>query len=172
MFYVDAASNSLLLVINTADIRLSDNNNQYPFIFRGVLEHQVKQTMSESPSKKLRRQSASSHARLSYMSPDNQKQRKHQQKMKHDSDQRRLHRFDLDMPLDNEQDNEMSAVCSTIDKKCSDELDKLFAEDEHGVGVRLREAWNSDRRSELHDFQHFTIAIKVDTAVLYWCFSA
>ena len=53
------------------------------------------------------------------------------------------------MPLDNEQDNEMSSVTSLIDKMCPEELEKLFAEaDEHGVRSRLREAWSYDRRSD------------------------
>lgn len=49
--------------------------------------------------------------------------------------------------LDSEQDSEMHAVSSTIDKMCPEEIEKLFAEDEHGVGSRLR---NSDRRSEVN----------------------
>ena len=58
------------------------------------------------------------------------------------------------MPLDSEQDSEMCSITSTIDKMCPEELEKLFAEgDEHGVGSRLREAWNSDRRSELNEFK-------------------
>ena len=49
------------------------------------LQHQMNRTLAESLSKKLKRQNASSHARLNYMSPESQKERKRQQKIQRDS---------------------------------------------------------------------------------------
>ena len=54
------------------------------------LQHQMNRTTAESPSKKIQRQDPSSHARLTYMSPESQKIRKQKQKTRRDSDHRRL----------------------------------------------------------------------------------
>ena len=72
------------------------------------------------------------------MSPESQKERKRQQKIQRDSYRRRFCNVDrIDVSLDSEQDSEMCEISSSIDKMCSEELEKLFVEgDEHGVGSR------------------------------------
>ena len=119
------------------------------------LERQVKRTEAESPTKKIKHQSSSSHARIRYMSPASQAKRKYNQKMDHSADRRKLEKYEhAELPLDNEQDDEMQGVMSTIELMCPDELEELFAEGEkHGVGDKLRDIWYSDKRRECAQFQ-------------------
>ena len=118
------------------------------------LLHQMKRTSLESPSKKVKRCSASSRARISYMSPTSQSKRMRNVKMRRDSEVRKLRKYDTELPLNNEQDEEMSQVVSTVESKCSKELSKLFEEgDSHGVGERMREVWANDKRAVHSEFK-------------------
>jgi len=58
------------------------------------LNWQLKCTMEESPSKMIKRQSASSRARLSYMSPASQLKRKQHAIMERSIDKRKLARYE------------------------------------------------------------------------------
>uniref|UniRef100_A0A1X7UEP4 Uncharacterized protein n=1 Tax=Amphimedon queenslandica TaxID=400682 RepID=A0A1X7UEP4_AMPQE len=58
------------------------------------------------------------------------------------------------IPLDDDQDEEMEAVVTSIEQNCSNELEKLFVEgDKHGVGSIKREVWKSDKERNRKEFQ-------------------
>jgi hypothetical protein len=47
----------------------------------------------------------------------------------------------------------MANVMTTIENQCLDELENLFHEGEsHGVGTRMREIWNGDKRAMRDQF--------------------
>uniref|UniRef100_A0A1X7VHD9 Uncharacterized protein n=1 Tax=Amphimedon queenslandica TaxID=400682 RepID=A0A1X7VHD9_AMPQE len=115
----------------------------------------MKRKASETPSKKTKRCSPSSRATLMHMSRKSQLKRKSNAKIKRDGDvrKRKKYEIDMDIPFNNEQDEEMSEVVATIDSKCLDELAKLFEEgDNHGVGERIKEIWATDKPSVQQDF--------------------
>ena len=118
------------------------------------LERQVRRTNEESPSKKLKRQSATSRARLAYMSPTSQAKRKGNQKLSKDSMSRKLsHYFAEKIILDEDQNEELSNVMTVIEDKCRKELDDIFTEGElHGVAHRMRDVWESDKKSDMKLF--------------------
>jgi hypothetical protein len=92
-------------------------------------EYQVRQTKSESPSKKLKRQDPSSNARLSYMSPKSQKKRKISQRLRLDGMKRKLRRYKhTDVILDEEQHAEMSSIVDRVNESFSKEMNELLAE--------------------------------------------
>ena len=93
------------------------------------VDYQENRTKLESPSKKVKRQSSSSHAKLSYMSPSSQLQRKDNQKKEKYIMNRKLNNYEeTELSLDDEQNDEMSSLVSTIEREHSDELEKLFSE--------------------------------------------
>ena len=110
------------------------------------LSHQAKRTQQESPS---------SHARLLYMSPFSQQKRKQSIKIERDNAARKIRKYEhTRMRLDEEQDEEMNRVVTTIEKECEDELQKLFTEGEkHGVGQQLREVWMNDKQADCVQFK-------------------
>ena len=86
------------------------------------MSHQAKRTQLESPSKKIKRQSSSSHARLLYMSPLSQQKRKQSIKIERDNAARKIRKYEhTQIPLDEEQDEEMNRIVTTIEKECEDE---------------------------------------------------
>ena len=92
------------------------------------LERQVARAKTDSPSKKAK-QHPSSHAPLMYMSPESQLKRKQQQKRRHDIDQKKLRKYEQsEISLDGEQHDEMCAVVTTIEEKCSGEMEELISE--------------------------------------------
>ena len=102
-----------------------------------------------SPSNKnIKHQSASSHARLSYMSPESQLKWKQNQKIQKNNTRQKLHAYEhTELPLDAEQDKEMDEV--VIEQECSGELQELFIEGEkHGVGSKLQDVWKNDKQRE------------------------
>ena len=119
------------------------------------LEHQARRTSGESPSKKIKRQEATSHAKLTYMSPDSLAKRKLNQKMLKGNMKRKLNSYEVtEIPLDDEQHEEMESAVATIEENHSSELEKLFLEgDKHGVGSKLRDIWKSDKQREKKEFQ-------------------
>lgn len=73
------------------------------------LAHQIYWTQEESLSRKVACRSASSRARLSYMSPGSQAMRMLNAKMKRDSEAIKGKKYDeSEVPLSNEQDEEMN----------------------------------------------------------------
>ena len=60
--------------------------------------------------------------------------------MKRDSEARKGKKYDeSEVPLSNEQDEEMNQVMAMIERECSDELGKLFHEgDKQGLGDSMR----------------------------------
>lgn len=113
------------------------------------LERQVRRTNEESPSKKLKRQSATSRARLAYiMSLTSQAKRKGNQKLSKESMSQKLsHYFAEKITLDEDQNEELSTV---IEDKCRKELDDIFAECElHGVAHTMRDVWERDKKSDM-----------------------
>ena len=120
------------------------------------LDRQVKRTEAESPERKKKRQNPSSKARITYMSPASQKKRKQKTQVERDTHLQKLQSSEHTiLPLDNEQDEEMMAAVNTIENKFADDLEKLFLEGEsHGVGQRIREIWNADRRASCHQYKN------------------
>ena len=93
------------------------------------LQHQVNRTSSESPSKKIKRQASSSHARSSYMSPSSQHKRKSNQQNERKNLMKKLSRFqEAEVPLDDEQNDEVSSITSFIQNNHQEELEKLYHE--------------------------------------------
>ena len=89
------------------------------------LEHQARCTSGESPSKKIRHQEATSHAKLTYMSPDSSAKRKLNQKMLVNTT-RKLNSYEVtEIPLDDEQHEEMESAVATIEENHSSELQAL-----------------------------------------------
>ncbi|XP_019849272.1 PREDICTED: uncharacterized protein LOC109580475 [Amphimedon queenslandica] len=79
------------------------------------LERQVRRTSEESPSKKLKRQCATSRARLTYMSPNSQVKRKASQKISKDSMSRKLNQYFAEkVTFDEEQNEELNNVMTVI----------------------------------------------------------
>ena len=117
------------------------------------LKCDIERQARTSPLKKAARQTAALRARLTHMSPNSQAQRQRNQAAQRFVDKHKLERYEADIPLDTEQDDEMSAVVSKIEEICSDELQKLFKEGEkHGVGSKLRNTRNTDKRREYTEF--------------------
>ena len=82
--------------------------------------------------KKEMRQSASSKARLTYMSPTSQQKRKENQQREIKNMRKKLLRYSrTELPLDEEQSNEMEAITTAIKSNHRDELEKLFVEGKH-----------------------------------------
>ena len=52
-----------------------------------------------------------------------------------------------EIPLDDDQDEEMEAVVTSIEQNCSNELEKLFVE------AKLREVWKSDKERDRKEFR-------------------
>lgn len=90
---------------------------------------QVNRTSSESPSKKIKRQASLSHARLSYMSPSSQQKRKSNQQNERKNLMKKLSRFqEAEVPLNDEQNDEVSSITSFIQNNHQEELEKLYHE--------------------------------------------
>jgi len=87
------------------------------------LDWQLQCTTSESPSKKLKRQDASSRARLSYMSPASQVKRKQNAVMEQGLDKRKLARYkNTEITLSEEQHVQMCGVMDVVDQVAIDDL--------------------------------------------------
>ena len=119
------------------------------------LEWQSKRTATESPSRKSKRQAASSRARLTYMSPASQLKRKQNALMERGIDKRKLAKYEnTEITLADEQHTQMCDVMNAIDGEAVDDLQKIFEEGEsHGVGSKLKEIWTTDRRQRIQQFQ-------------------
>ena len=90
------------------------------------ISYQMKRTEEESPSKKLRRQQSSSHARLTYMSPTSNLQRKTNQKQQRHC---KLEAYqETEVTLDDQQSDEMGSIMSIIEKEYQDDLETLLSE--------------------------------------------
>ena len=115
------------------------------------LEWQKHNTTSESPSRKLKRQSASSRARLSYMSPASQLKRRQNSQYARNSSTRKLAKYrDNEVTLNEEQHNEM---CAIVEGTENEDLEKLFKEgNEHGVGKQMKEIWFTDKKRQAQQF--------------------
>lgn len=102
----------------------------------------------------MKRQAASSKAKLTYMSPASQLKRKQNVLMERNNDKFKLAKYEsTEVTLSEEQHEDMNAVVSKIEEISKDELEKVFAEgDAHGVGTQIREIWTTDRREQLDQF--------------------
>ena len=119
------------------------------------LQWQLKRTATESPSRKLKRQAASSRARLMYMSPASQLKRKQNASMERGIDKRKVARYENTeiLTLADEQHTQMCGVMDAIDDAAIDDLQKIFEEGEsHGVGSKLKEIWVTDKRQNVQQF--------------------
>ena len=118
------------------------------------LDRQIQRKLVESPSRKLKRQCPSSSAKLSYMSPLSQHKRKENQHNRTHSLKTKLNKYEpTEINLDEEQDREMENMMEVIEQESSDKLEELFQEGEkHGVGQKLREIWNADKRQRKDSF--------------------
>ena len=118
------------------------------------LEWQKKRTLSESPSRKVKRQAASSRARLTYMSPYSQQRRKQNFQTERTIDKRKLSKYEkMEISLADDQHDEMCTLIDKISDGTNEDLELVFAEgDSYGVGDKLREVWKTDRRQQMRDF--------------------
>lgn len=119
------------------------------------LEWQLKRTASESPSRKIKRQSSTSRARLMYMSPASQLKRKQNAAMERGLDKRKLAKYvDTELTLADNQHSQMCSVVDTINQVAVDDLQRIFEEAEaHGVSDKLKEIWTTDKREQMEQFQ-------------------
>ena len=115
------------------------------------LECQKRRKISESPSRKVKRQSASSRARLSYMSPASQLKRRQNAQYARNSTARKLAKYaENEVTLNEEQHDEM---CSIVERTKEDDLEKLVKEgNEHGVGNLMKEIWFTDKKRQSQQF--------------------
>lgn len=118
------------------------------------LDWQKKQTLSESPLRKIKRQAASSKAKLTYMSPTSQFKRKQNVLMERNNDKLKLAKYEsTEIALSEDQHEDMSAAVNKIEEVNKDCLEEIFAEgDAHGVGTKIREIWMTDRKEQLEQF--------------------
>lgn len=128
---------------------------RYCVRLRCNLNHQVRRTKDQGPSKRMKQQDPSSRARLSYMSPNNKSKRTVNKRIERGKDKRKVKRFTrTDLTIDCEQAEEISAVVSMISREHSDELEKVFEQGKkHGVGSKLRDIWNLDARRDSIEFK-------------------
>ena len=135
------------------------------------LNCQQRRTLKESPTRKLKRQAASSRAKLSCMSPASQQKRKLNAKIVRSSDKLKLAIYLVaDIELADEQYEDMCRITEIVEEAEKDELDKLFAEgDTHGVGKVLRNVWNTDLRKQQRQFmndQTTNVTFQVKTSLV------
>ena len=118
------------------------------------LDWQRKRTLCESPSRKIKRQAASSKAKLTYMSPASQFKRKQNVLMERNNDKLKLAKYEnTEVALSEDQHEDVSAVVNKIEEVSKDCLEEIFAEgDAHSVGTKIREIWMTDRREQLEQF--------------------
>jgi hypothetical protein len=134
------------------------------------ITYQQKRTEEESPSKKARRQQSSSRARLSYMSPTSQVERKNNQKQLRQTLKRKLDSYEeTEVPLNDEQSDEMNFVVSTIESQFQAELETIFDEgDKCGVGHKLRHSWKTDQQRDSINFNHDQVLNKTGNKGNRW----
>ena len=115
------------------------------------LECQKRRTISESPSRKVKRQSVSSKARLSYMSPASQLKRRQNAQYSRNLSAHKLAKYkESEVTLNEEQHAEM---CTIVEKAGNDDLEKLIKEgNEHGVGELMKEIWFTDKKRQTQQF--------------------
>ena len=120
------------------------------------LEWQLTCTAKESPSRKIKRQAASSRARLTYMSPASQLKRKQNASMECGIAKMKLAKYEkTELTLADEQHTQMCDVVNFIDGAAGDDLQKIFEEVEiHGAGGKLKEIWMTDKRQSMEQFQN------------------
>lgn len=118
------------------------------------LEWQKKRTLSESPSRKEKRQAASSRAKLKYMSPYSQQKRRQNSQTKRMIDKRQLLKYEeMEVSLADDLHNEMCALVENISNNNIEHLESVFAEgDNYSVGDKLRDVWKTDRRQQKRAF--------------------
>jgi len=119
------------------------------------LDWQLKRTLSESPSRKVKRQAPSSKAKLSSMSPASQNKRKQNVTSERNSDKKKLRKYEnTEVSLDDDQHDDLCEIVKKIEEVSKDDLEKAFCEgDIHGVGDKVREIWVTDRRHQLQQFR-------------------
>ena len=117
------------------------------------LNCQRRRTLAESPGRKMKRQSSSSRARLTYMSPASQQKRKTSAQTERSNMMRKLGRYsELDVVLNDDQHEEMCLIVRGIS---DEELGKVFLEgSEHGVGELMNEVWYTDSKCQRQQFLH------------------
>ena len=115
------------------------------------LNCQRRRTLAESPQRKLRRQSASSRAKLSGMSPYSQQKQQSNARIERSNMKRKLKKLDgTDVTLNDEQQEEM---CSIVHEISDEELSKVYLEgSEHGVGKLMKEIWYTDGQRQRQQF--------------------
>ena len=118
------------------------------------LNCQLQRTLKETPTRKLNRQAVSSRARLTYMSPASQLQRKQNAQTERSNDKLKLAKLHIvDLDLSDEQHVDMCNVTEAIEESGKDEITRVFAEgDAHGVGDVLRNVWHTDMRKQKKQF--------------------
>ena len=117
------------------------------------LQHQRNRTSKESPSKRLK-DKKHHHMLDSAICLHSRAKRSQNQRILRGSDKRKLRKYEhTELPLDCEQDGELTDVVGIIDEQFQDELEKIYAEaDSHGLGSKLREVWRTDAKRDKSNF--------------------
>ena len=110
------------------------------------LEYRKRQT-DVSPARKVAWQQSSSHFKLKYLSPLSTAARKKAAQTERSADKAKLAKHEeLDVPLDDDQSDELCDVIKRIEETCPNELDKIFQEgDDHAAGDLVRNSWEADK---------------------------
>ena len=118
------------------------------------LDWQLKCTIDESPLAKVKRQAASSRARLTYMSPASQTKRKQNATMEWGLNKTKFAQYEnTEITLSEEQYTEMCDIMNAVDRVGVDDLQRLFEEGEsYGIGNKLKDIWTMDKRQQFESF--------------------
>lgn len=117
------------------------------------LEYRKRQS-DVSPARKAARLQSSSHFKEQYLSPASQDVRKKATQAERSADKAKLSKHEeLDVPLDEEQSDELCDIMKSIEETCPNELDKIFQEgDDHAVGDLVRNSWEADKLNAKNRF--------------------
>jgi len=107
-----------------------------------------------SPARKAARLLPSSHYKKKYLSPASTAVRNKAAQAERSADKAKLAKHEeLDVPLDDEQSDELCAIMKRIEETYSNELDKIFQEgDDHAVGDLVRNSWEKDKLNAKSQF--------------------
>jgi len=118
------------------------------------LKHQKHRSTDVSPAWKATRLQSPSHFKLKYLSPASVAARRKATQAEHSADKAKLTRHEeLELPLDDEQFDELCDVMKKIEETCPDELTKIFREGgDNVVGNRVHDFWETDKPNAKNNF--------------------
>ena len=113
---------------------------------RNNLARSKKREEAVSPGRKLRRLNPSSHFNSKYLSPQSQKKRQENVRVERKKDKKLLRKYaPHEVILDDQQNDELSKLVSTIDNDGKQSLQDVLDEaQEHNASKAVKEAWDLD----------------------------